>query len=483
MRVLGRVRLSRATEESTSVERQREIIEGWANQNDHEIVGWAEDLDVSGSVDPFDTPALGPWLTEDRKHEWDIICSWKLDRISRRAVPMGKLFGWLLDNNKALVCASDSIDLSTPMGRLIAYVIATIAEGELEAIRERNRASAKKLRELGRWTGGKPIYGYQAVERTDGSGWELVPDEQSSMVLLRIIDQVLAGQSLTSIAGDLTAEGVLTPADYIRYRSGRKPAGYGWTANNIGRILRSKSLLGYTTHNGVTVRDDEGLPIAKGRALVSQDVYDRLQAALESRSVLSSNRTRRTSPLLGVALCGLCEANLYHRQVTGKAYRYYLCRRGHDPNIVKADELEELVEQVFLEKYGASFIHEKVYVPAEDHQTELDEAVRAVDEITPLLGTVTSTTMRKRLLDQLAALDSRISDLEQLPSSEAHWEWRELPETYAEAWDKADTEERRQLLLKRGVTAKIAVKGKIGRQHPGYLDFYLDAPDIESVPA
>ncbi len=52
MRVLGRIRLSRMTEESTSAARQREIIEMWAKSNDHEIVGWAEDIDVSGSVDP-----------------------------------------------------------------------------------------------------------------------------------------------------------------------------------------------------------------------------------------------------------------------------------------------------------------------------------------------------------------------------------------------------------------------------------------------
>ena len=61
MRVLGRIRLSRMTEESTSAARQREIIEMRAKSNDHEIVGWAEDIDVSGSVDPFDTPQLGPW--------------------------------------------------------------------------------------------------------------------------------------------------------------------------------------------------------------------------------------------------------------------------------------------------------------------------------------------------------------------------------------------------------------------------------------
>uniref|UniRef100_A0AB39U217 Resolvase/invertase-type recombinase catalytic domain-containing protein n=1 Tax=Mycolicibacterium phage Alyssa1 TaxID=3240801 RepID=A0AB39U217_9CAUD len=48
MKVLGRARLSVASEESTSIERQREVIEQWANANGHTVVGWAEDIDVSG---------------------------------------------------------------------------------------------------------------------------------------------------------------------------------------------------------------------------------------------------------------------------------------------------------------------------------------------------------------------------------------------------------------------------------------------------
>jgi site-specific DNA recombinase len=80
MRVLGRLRLSRSTEESTSIERQREIVQQWADANGHSVVGWAEDIDVSGAVDPFDTPQLGPWLGH-RVTEWDILCAWKLDRL------------------------------------------------------------------------------------------------------------------------------------------------------------------------------------------------------------------------------------------------------------------------------------------------------------------------------------------------------------------------------------------------------------------
>jgi hypothetical protein len=41
---------------STSIERQREMIMQWADVNGHTVAGFAVDVDVSGSVDPFDTP-------------------------------------------------------------------------------------------------------------------------------------------------------------------------------------------------------------------------------------------------------------------------------------------------------------------------------------------------------------------------------------------------------------------------------------------
>jgi site-specific DNA recombinase len=105
LRVLGRLRLSRSTEESTSIERQREVIQQWADSGGHTVVGWAEDLDVSGAVDPFDTPALGEWLSR-RAPDWDVLCAWKLDRLGRDAIRLNKLFGWAIDHGKTVVSAT-----------------------------------------------------------------------------------------------------------------------------------------------------------------------------------------------------------------------------------------------------------------------------------------------------------------------------------------------------------------------------------------
>lgn len=477
------------------MERQRELIENWANAHDHQIVGWAEDLDVSGSVDPFKAPALGPWLTDERSHEWDILAAWKLDRLSRQAIPMNKLFGWIIDNEKTLISVSESIDLSNWVGRMVANVIAGVAEGELEAIRERTRGSQKKLRETGRWGGGKIFYGYEPAERQDAAGWTLKHDEHSSKVLAQIIEKVLAGQSTESIARELNEAGELSPQDYQRSRAGKPTKGGKWSNAHLRQQLRSKALLGHATHNGNTVRDETGAPILKGPPLIDQATFERLQAALDKRSFSISNRSVNASPLLGVAFCGVklhkpdcpvtsphsgpvcdcdvCGKALHIRQHrrNGKVYRYYQCNGGSDghlkshaeANIIKADELEESCQSTFLGVYGHENVKERVLIPAEDHQAELDEAVRAAQEIAPMLGSATSDTMRKLYQGQLAAIDRRIAELEKLPTSSARWEWREQPQTYAEVWDGADADQRRQLLIKRKVRAESVVPKGEGR--------------------
>jgi site-specific DNA recombinase len=472
MRVLGRLRISRLTEESTSIERQREIVETWAQQNDHQIVGWAVD-DVSGSVDPFETPQLGEWLNK-RPSDFDVIACWKLDRIGRNAIKLNKLFGWCLDNDKIVVSATEGIDLSTGVGRLIANVIAFLAEGEWDAISERATGSHDKLRRLGRWPGGRPAYGYRAQEREDGAGWQLVHDEHSSEVLFSIIEKVLAGQSIESIARGLEDAGELTPADCVRQRAGEPVREYPhdfigplpegkrrrgtWNAQSIFRLLRSNTLLGHVTHNGVTVRDLQSDPVLKGDPLIDREQFDRLQAVLDARSFTKS-RTTKASPLLGVAVCKQCEKSLHYRRqkAGGKDYAYYYCPNKHGQHIPAA-ELEAQAAEDFLDKLRDVEVQLRELVPAESHQSELEEKLRAVDEISAALSTVRAETVRSRLLAQLGVLDSKISELEKLPTREARYQYVGTGQTYGAAWDAADVEDRRQLLLRSGITMAFLVE-------------------------
>ena len=495
MRVLGRLRLSRSTEESTSIERQREIVQQWADANGHSVVGWAEDIDVSGAVDPFDTPQLGPWLGH-RVTEWDILCAWKLDRLGRNAIQLNRLFGWCGEHGKTVVSCSESIDLSSWAGRMLASVIAGLAEGELEAIRERQRSSRLKLRETARWAGGKPPFGYIGVTNTGGAGWRLEIDPEASKVVRRIVDDLLDGKGITRIARELTEEGYRTPAQYYAALRGSQAglrvspedkAGK-WAATPLRNMLRSKALRGYAHHNGETVRDAEGMPVQLAEPLVTSDEWELIQAALDkTQEARKDARHTEASPLAGRVVCFECGRKLHHDLNTVKRgkrsyeYRYYRCQnRQH--TMIPAEDLEELAEETFLHEFGDLEVRERVWVPGDSREVELREAVTALDELTKAAGRAVSSTAKQRLQAQLGALDARIAELESAPAREARWEYRSTGEMYRAVWERSDTDARRKLLQRSGITIAASIDvggGRRSKQQGGAWRLEIRAvPDV-----
>ena len=61
-RVLAAIRLSKDSDESTSVEGQRETLEKWAAPNGYVIVAEAIDVDVSGGTPSLERPELAKKL-------------------------------------------------------------------------------------------------------------------------------------------------------------------------------------------------------------------------------------------------------------------------------------------------------------------------------------------------------------------------------------------------------------------------------------
>lgn len=478
LRILGRLRLSKLTDESTSIVRQREMIQQWCELQGHTVVGWAEDTDVSGTVDPFDTAELGEWL-QDRHPEFDAIAVWKLDRLSRSTINLNKLFAWCLEHGKTVVSVTESIDLGTPVGRLIANVIGFLAEGELEAITERIRSSRVKLREDARWGGGLPPYGYVPEPRPDG-GKGLKVDESSRLVVRRIVDDVLAGKPVARIANELNAEGYLTPRQY--YETGfatvklpydelpqdkyghRKP---GWHSTNLRRLLRSKALLGHVIHQGQTVRGDDGMPLKMADEIIDPDEYELVQAHLD-RVATSRRGLNRADfgPLYQIAVCFDCGELLQHNKTTagGKVYRYYRCKNknkaGHiDCGMLNAGEFEELVAEAFLSEVGDVEDVQRIWVRGDSRAEELNRAVTALDELSAAALRMTSATAKQRLQRQLDSLDALIAELEAAPAREGSWELRSTGITYRDAWGEGDgmTAARRDLVVRSGITVAAIV--------------------------
>ncbi len=85
------------------------------------------------------------------------IVVWRLDRLGRTAKGLTALFSHLQEKKVNLVSIRDGLDLSTAAGRLMAHVLASVAQYETEVRAERILAGQAAARAAGKvWGGGKP---------------------------------------------------------------------------------------------------------------------------------------------------------------------------------------------------------------------------------------------------------------------------------------------------------------------------------------
>ena len=89
--------------------------------------------------------------------EGDVLVVWKLDRLGRSIKELIGLVNELKDRGVGFRSLRESLDTTTPGGKLVFHVFASIAEFERDVIRERTMAGLEAARARGRKGGRKPV--------------------------------------------------------------------------------------------------------------------------------------------------------------------------------------------------------------------------------------------------------------------------------------------------------------------------------------
>lgn len=90
-----------------------------------------------------------------RKRKISELVVWRLDRLGRSASGLTKLFDELQEFGVNLVSLRDGIDLSTAAGRMMAGVLASVAQFETEIRQERIQAGIEAAKKKGKRWGGR----------------------------------------------------------------------------------------------------------------------------------------------------------------------------------------------------------------------------------------------------------------------------------------------------------------------------------------
>ena len=370
MILLPYVRVSVLDDASTSPERQIEKIESYARLGDHGLTPITErdyDLNVSGSLSPFERPGLGPWLRDDRLCMWDAICVAKLDRLTRSLFDFVNLLSWLEARAKTLVCLDPVVDLSNPAGRAFASVAMSFAQFERDTIAARVRDGYHKVISEGRYAGGQVPFGYRPVKLNVGWGYE--PDPVYGPIVAQMCDRYMRCGSLAGITRWLNETCVPTPWNVTRIRNGKRVKDTMWKTPSVRKILASPAILGAVVKtDGTLVMDDQGVVIYRADGLVTRDVYERVQARLAANPVTAKVNTWM---LTQVVFCALCEAPMYGStaKYESKAHKYYCCvhslqRDGKcTARRVKAASLEAAMSSELLRLVGEGELRETNLIP------------------------------------------------------------------------------------------------------------------------
>ena len=119
---------------------------------------------ASGSI--ADRPQLAPCL--DYVRDGDTLVVWRLDRLGRSLPHLIDTVRGLADRGVGFKSLQESIDTTTPGGRLVFHVFAALAEFERDLIRERTHAGLTSARARGRVGGRRPALSSAKAKAAQG---------------------------------------------------------------------------------------------------------------------------------------------------------------------------------------------------------------------------------------------------------------------------------------------------------------------------
>jgi DNA invertase Pin-like site-specific DNA recombinase len=137
------------------------------------------DHGISGGKE--NRPGLIRLMTDAKRRKFDVCLVWKLDRFGRSLKHLVVSLHEFEALGIAFVSMTDSLDMTTPQGRLMFGIIASMTEFERSLIRERVKAGMRNAKAKGHLPGIK----------------------QYRLDLPTIRARQVAGESLRSIARDL----------------------------------------------------------------------------------------------------------------------------------------------------------------------------------------------------------------------------------------------------------------------------------------
>lgn len=441
-----RVSTEEQAKEGYSLQAQRRKLVAYCDARDWEIIQVYCDEGISGSSIEK-RPQATLMLNDLKKGLFENILILKVDRLCRNTRNLLEIVDLCKAYNVRLNAVEESIDYTTPTGKMMLTILGSFAELERSTITSRMVSGKEQKQRDGLYMKTPWLcYGFQ---------WEgdiLKPHPIESQVVLKIIDFYLAGNSMLQVAKLANAEG-------YRTRDGRL-----WSCSNIGRLLRNPTLKGYTTwHSSKKGATDKVCVKAKNVVpLISEEKFEQIQHLLPTTTKLFKAKHVTCKFWFGKTLyCGYCGRKMVTRVSHG---RLYYCCTGKRPDLDPSRQCEfgrsycqTTVEKMFLDHLTSTYDLSKCEPPKQEKEdtSKIEAAIHANEEKRKRLtnifldGLISKDEYLERL-DNLKKFESEMREkMVQISTNFTADEWAKMGEQARDlvgVWQNMDDQDKRNMV-------------------------------------
>ncbi len=167
-----------STHNGQNPEMQLNEVRAYCERRQWAIAGEYVDTGISGSKEH--RPALDRLLVDCRRRRVDAVVVYRYDRFARSVRQLVNALEEFRSLGIDFVSLHEGVDTSTPNGRLVFGIFASIAEFERELIRDRVRSGLAAAKARGKQLG-RPRVAVDELKiaelRSEGRGWKAIAAE------------------------------------------------------------------------------------------------------------------------------------------------------------------------------------------------------------------------------------------------------------------------------------------------------------------
>lgn len=355
--IYSRVSTIEQAEEGYSIDEQQRLLKEWCNKMDYEVYNCYADRGISGK-DIKNRPAIKELLSDAEERKFDMVLSWKINRISRKLEDVLKIVNILENNNISFKSYSEPFETNTPAGKMQFQMMALIGEFERGTLAQNVKMGMCAKARAGEWCGGQ-VLGYDLVQMEKQPGakrskTKLVINEKEAEAVRFIFNEYGNGKGYKAITNQLNKLG---------YKTKR---GNNFSVGSIREIITNPVYIGKVRYNlrqnwsEKRRKNINANPIITDgihKAIIDEKLWDKVQAILEGKKGKPSRIYDGEYPLTGILRCPKCGAGMVIMRTTNtlkdgskRRISYYACGNWKNKgtaicnsNSIRVDKANEYV--------------------------------------------------------------------------------------------------------------------------------------------